>query len=60
MADSPKQPTTPPMGTSPAKGTNNANKDSWDGWHQHGNKNPQEALKDKHTNNPVNPSTLSS
>ena len=49
----PPQPNNPPKGTSPSPNIQRGINQAWDEWHQHGNKNPKEALAEKHTNNPV-------
>ena len=59
MADqTPPQPSTPARGTSPSPAHDRAAEHSWDSWHQHGNKNPQEAIADSPQKTPIDPSKL--
>jgi hypothetical protein len=39
-------------GTSPSPNIQRGNDEVWNSWHQHGNKDPNAALADKHTDNP--------
>ena len=58
MADSPKQPASPPRGTSPSKAHDRAAGESWDGWHGHGNKDPNGAINSSPTKQPINPESM--
>lgn len=59
MADqSPTNPANPPKGTSPSPAHQAAVDKSWSAWTQNGNKTPDQALADRTTKTPVDPSSL--
>jgi hypothetical protein len=53
MAETSKQPSNPPQGTFPSPSINGAANDSWDEWHQHGNKDAAGAVAGQHNKQPI-------